>query len=1124
MTEIGRRTRNLEWRDRTIGSVVYTGDVSLPGTLEARVARSSGPHATIRSIDTSAAEQAPGVVAVVTGEDLGDVRFVHHGGPLSDRHPLARGTVRFVGEEVAAVAAETAEQAEAAVRLIRADYRPLRAVTSLEEALKPRAPAIHPDGNRALRIERRFGDAAKGRDRATTTVSGRYRFGRQTHVCMEPNSTLARWDPEREVLDLWTSTQAPYFIRKEVAHALGLPIEQVKTHEVAVGGGFGSKSKISEHEVICAALARKAGRPVRLILDRAEEFSTTKCRHDWDIHLETGADGEGHLTHRSARILVDNGAYNHSGPSVMGYGSLVMGSLYRTDGVDIDADLVYTNKHPGGQFRGYGGPQATFAIESQMDELAMALDLDPIDLRIRNANRPGDVTHTGWKLASARLVDCLQAVHGAIGWAEKRRHGGSGRGVGVAAAIHVTGAHVYEGAEESHAGVDVTSDGTVRVRFGGADAGTGQKTILAQIAAQELGVDIEHVEVLTTETDETPLDLGAWSSRGTFMSGHAVRAAAASAAGKLKEAAAAKLGVDVDDVHLAGGQARIGDDHIDLGDLVGLASSNGELSVEEDYTADMEPVNPKTGVANLSPTYSFCAQAVEVEVDRKTGEVRVLDVVAAHDAGTIINPIAAESQVIGGVAMGLGAALGEELIYEEGRSVNPAYINYALLRAADVPPIRPILIEHQDPLGPYGAKSIGEISLVPTPAAVANAVAHATGVRVRELPITPDKVVRGLRELRGSPPRRYHLWRRPTRWEVSLVRWLYPRGLHRILHRWGTRFARSREPREIREIRSPERIEEATSALRERADASPIGGGTDLLPARRQGLASPVQLVDLTTVKGLDAVLESQDGDLRVGAAVTLADLARHPLVAGDELLRETVGRIASPQIREMATVGGNLCQQKRCWFYRNGFPCYKRGGVTCPCYAVTGDHRFYHAVMGAHRCQAVTPSDLATTLMALDAEVVMAGDGARRKLPVGRFFTGPGETALKRGEILAEVRVPADARRRVGRFEKLRWWEGDFAVASVAASLDLDQDGAVRDARVVLGAMAPTPFRAREVERALVGRRLDAETIGLAAEAWTEGAHPLPGNEWKIDATVGLTERCLARCGDARGTTGGAE
>lgn len=1110
--QVGRRTRNIDWPERTVGSAPYAGDVRLPGMLAARVLRSPVPHARIDSIDVSAAERAPGVAAVVTAEDLGEVKYVHHGGPLADRRPLARGVVRFLGEELAAVAAETPEQAEAALRAIRVELHPLPAVTTIEEALERGAPEIHPGGNVSLHVERRYGDAAAGRERAATTVSGEYRFGRQTHVCMEPNSTVARWDTEREVLDLWTSTQAPYFIRKEVAHALGLDLDRVKAHEVAVGGGFGSKSKISDHEVICAALSMKAGRPVRLILDRAEEFSTTKCRHDWDVLLETGADEEGRLTHRAARIRVDNGAYNHSGPSVMGYGSLVMGSMYRTHGVDIDADLVYTNKHPGGQFRGYGGPQATFAIESGMDELADALGMDPIDLRILNANRTGDVTHAGWKLASARLVECLEAAREAIGWDEKRSRGGSGRGIGVAAAIHVTGAHVYEGAEESHAGIDVRSDGSVRVRFGGADPGTWQKTILAQIAAEELGVEAEDIDVLTTETDETPLDLGAWSSRGTFMSGHAVRAAAAAAADRLKGAAAAKLGVDPGDVALAGGQARGGGDRLDLADLVLLAAPNGELSVEESFTADMEPANPKTGVANLSPTYSFCAQAVEVEVDPATGEVRVVDVVAVHDSGTIINPIAAESQVIGGVAMGLGAALGEELIYEEGRLVNPAYINYALPRAGDLPPIRPIFVEHEDPVGPYGAKSLGEIGLVPTTAAVANAVAHAVGVRVRELPITPDKIVEGLRAREGRPRRRYHLWRRPGRWEISLIRWLYPRGLHRLLHRWGTRFARKRERREIREIHRPESVDEASRKLTD--DAAAIGGGTDLIPARRQSLANPIQLVDLTTVKGLRDVLETEDGDLRLGAAASLADAARSPALAGDDVLRETIGRIASPQIREMATVGGNLCQQKRCWFYRNDFDCYKRGGVTCPCYAVLGDHRFYHAVTKAHRCQAVTPSDLATTLTALDAEAVLARDGGRRSLPMGRFFTGPGETALRRGEILAEVRVPAAARARVSAFEKMRLWEGDFAVAAVCASLELDGVGTVRDARVVLGAVAPTPYRAREVERALQGGRLDPSSVAAAAEAWTTGAHPLPGNEWKVDATVGLIRRCLSRLG----------
>jgi CO/xanthine dehydrogenase Mo-binding subunit/CO/xanthine dehydrogenase FAD-binding subunit len=1048
------------------------------------------------------------------------VTYVHHGGPLSDRRPLARDRVRFVGEEVAAVAAETAELAEAALRLIEVRYEPLAHVESIDDALRPGAPRLHAralGGNVSLRIERRYGDVAGARAAAATVVRGRYRFGRQAHACMEPNSTLARWDPEGRRLELWTSTQAPYFIRKEVAHCLGLSLDQVVTHEVAVGGGFGSKSKISEHEVLAAALAmRTAPRPVRLVLDREEEFSCTKCRHAFDIELETGADPEGRLTHREARMRVDNGAYNHSGPSVMGYGSLVMGSLYRVGAVHLVAELVDTNKHPGGQFRGYGGPQATFAIECQMDELAEAIGADPIDLRIANANREGDTTLAGWRISSAGLVQCLEAVREAIGWDAKRRLGGSGRGVGVAAAIHVSGAHVYEGAERADAGVDVLADGRIRVRFGGADAGTGQRTVLAQIAAEELGVPASEVEVLTMESDRTPPDLGAWSSRGTLISGSAVQAAARRAAALLREAAARKLGVEPSAVRLQDGQAVAGPDRVDLADLLPLTegAEDGELRVEETFVADMEPVNPETGVSNLSPAYSFAAHAVEVEVDRDTGGVRVLRVVAAHDCGRAINPIAAESQVTGGVAMGLGAALGEELVYEQGRMANPAYISYPMLRAADAPPIQPILIDRPDPAGPYGAKGIGEISLVPTPAAVANAVSHALGVRIREIPITPDRVLRALREAGEKPPRRHHLWRRPDRWEISLVRWLYPRGLFALLHRYGSRRATERRSRPIREVVRPSAVEEAVEVLaRAGGAAGAIAGGTDLLPARRQGLADPEVLVDLAGIEGLRGVREDGQGDLVIGAATTLADLARAVAGTGDLVLRRTVELIASPQVREMATVGGNLCQQKRCWFYRNGFPCYKRGGWTCPCYAVLGDHRFHHAVMKAHRCQAVTPSDLATTLVALDAGVTIAGPTGTRRVPVERLYSGPGEPALRRGEVLTEVRVPAGARARVSSFEKLRLWEGDFALASACASVALDRAGRVSEARVVLGAVAPTPYRAVAAERRLVGRSLDPDLIAAASEAWTGAAHPLPGNAWKVDAAAGLVRRALEGC-----------
>jgi CO/xanthine dehydrogenase Mo-binding subunit/CO/xanthine dehydrogenase FAD-binding subunit len=1108
---LGRPTRPIEWDARTSGASRYVADVVLPGTLIARVLRSPHPHARILSIDAEPAGRMPGVAAVLTAADLPDRLYKHEGPRLSDRHPLARDVVRFVGEEVAVVAAETAAQAAAALGVIQVRYQPLPAVTTVAAALADGAARLHQRAsgtNVALVIDRAYGDVEAGRRGATAAATSRYRFGRQAHACMEPNGTLARWDPGTSRLELWTSTQSPYFVREEVARILGLDLGQVIVREVAVGGGFGSKSKITDHEVLAGALAVRTGRPVRLVLSREEEFATTKCRHDFDVELTTGVDGDGRLTHRDARILVDNGAYNHSGASVTGAAVAAVASWYRTRGVHVRATLVDTNKHPGGQFRGYGHPQIAFAIESQMDELADARGIDPIDFRILNAHRPGDVTQAGWRLHSASLVECLEAVRDAIGWGEKRAGGGSGRGVGVAVAMHVSGARTYEDANRAEARIDVRADGEVRVRFGGADPGTGQKTVIAQVAAEELGVDLSRITVVTMDSDETPFDLGSWSSRGTVMSAHAVGTAARSAGRRLRELAADKLGVPVEDVSLRDGHAVAGDVWIAIEDLV--TGVGGELSVTEAAVVDTELVNFATGVADISPAYAFAAHAVEVDVDRATGEVRVLDVVAAHDCGFAINPTAVESQIVGGVVMGLGAALGEQLLYEGGRLVNPAYLHYALPRAADVPPIRAMLVGRADPRSPYGVKGVGEISMVPVAPAVANAVAHAVGVRIRELPLTPDKVLGALRT-RDGRRRRYHVWRRPGRWWIGSMRWAYPRGMHALLDGWGnTRPASPTPPAPITGLDRPAAVAEAVGTLGRDRNAAPVGGGTDLLPLIEQGLGRPRTLVDLTGIAEFARIRETDVGDLRVGAGVTLADLARWPPL--DPVLRQVVAAIASPQIREMATVGGNLCQAKRCWFYRNGFPCYKRSGATAPCYAVLGDNRYYHAVLGAHRCQAVTPSDLATALVALDATIQIAGRAGERALPVARLYTGPGETALRPGEIVTAVHVPAAARVRVSGFEKLRLWEGDFAVVSACASLDV-ADGTVRDARVVLGAIAPTPYRARAVERRLRGRRLTPETIAAAAEAWVGAAHPLAGNEWKVDAACGLLRRCLDAC-----------
>ncbi|HYK97228.1 MAG TPA: molybdopterin cofactor-binding domain-containing protein [Candidatus Acidoferrales bacterium] len=1083
MTVVGQRVRAIGWDKRTAGTDAYTADLPIEGVIAGRILRSPHPYADILSIDTTRAETMPGVRAVITAKDFPPgARYIHSGGDTSDRGPLAVSVVRYVGEEVAAVAADTEEQAADALDAIVVKYRPHRAPLTIDEALAPGALRLHQrktgEGNVSLKSAGMWGDAELGRRNGSVISRGTYWYPRVGHAVMEQNICIARWDTEAERFELWTSTQAPHFVVSELAKVFGLKREQVICREVAVGGGFGSKSKVSEHEALAAALARKSGRTVKIALSREEEFAYTKPRHAFRVHLEARADRDGRITLFDSRIDVDNGAYNHFGPSVMHVGLKTFGTIYMPDGVVWDARLIDTALVPGGQFRGYGSPQASFALESAVDELAEQLGRDPLELRIQNANQPNTVALCGAKLSSARLDDCLRSVRDAIGWTEKRRNKRAGRGVGVAAAMHGSGSYAIPGSNTSMAAIDLYEDGRARVRFGGADAGTGQRGILAQIAAEELGLAYERVEVLSIDSERTPIDQGAWSSRGTYMTGHAVRKAARGMAERLK----------------AGERVPAG----------------GVLTHEDAYTDTiMEPPGSSKS-PNFSAAYTFAAHAAEVEVDRATGRIRILDYVAAHDIGKAINPMMVEGQIIGGVVMALGAVLGEELIYENGRPVNPTYINYALPRAADVPRVRPILVEDPDPNGPYGAKSIGELAVIPAAPAIANAIYDAVGIRLRDLPFTPDKVLAALAAKEHRRRRSFRIWARPKRWEIEFIRRSYPLGLHWVLDHIGTRFAKRRPRRAIAEIATPATLDDAVRALG--PDAAAIAGGTDLLLQRRQRLTNPTRLVALAEIEELGRIRTADDGALEIGAGVTLAQVARE-LATHVPVLAEAARSIASTQIRAVATVGGNLVQGKRCWFFRNGFDCYKRGGVTCPCYAVQGDHRFYHAALGAHRCQAVTPSDLATALVALDADAVIRGAAGERTVALSDFYTGPGETVLKDGELVTRIRIGPDALARRGAFEKLGLWQGDFALASAAVSARVEPVGTWRDVRVVLGAIAPTPWRARATERALEGRRATADDLhrALDAELDREG-HPLERNAWKLDAALGLATRVSGR------------
>lgn len=1110
MRRIGTPTRPIDWQARTDGSAQYAGDLRLPGMQVGGVLRSPHPHARIVAIDARDARAVSGVTAILTADDLPDRTYLDYGAASSDRYPLARDVVRHVGEPIAIVAAHSPEAVTAALDAIKVRYRVLPAAVTTEQALSPGAPLVHENvtGNVVAEVHEEFGDVAAGREQAVHRVTGRYASPRQTHAIMEPHTVVAHWVEAAQKLKIWAPSQAPRALQSDLAHVFALTPEQVHLNEVAIGGDFGSRVDISHLEALAAALSMRTGTPVRLSHDRVAELAFVKSRVDWDMELSMGADADGRITHLSADYIGDNGAYNLAGPSEVIYGSIALGAVYRSTGYEVHGRCIYTNRQPTSSFRGAGAYAPLYGVEILADELADELGMDPIDFRMRNAvSTAGETGITGWNVKSSRLLECLATVRREIDWDNKRKDGGHGRGVGVAAVIHVTGLR-REGMVESGAAVDILSNGRVRLRSGCGDPGTGQKTMLAQVVAEVLGVGLDRIDVLTTDTDRTPHDTGAGASRGTFVSGHAVEKAARTAADALRQLAAEKLSCPPSEVGLEDGNAAHGDERLPIEDLVAFSDDgvDGELRIETDYVGDFED-GGYGGYGDVSATYSFAAQAVEIDVDLETGAVGVVQVVAAHDSGRILNPLTARGQVEGGIVMGLGAALSEELIYDDGRLVNTAFVDYPIPRAADAPPIRVFFVGDDDPVGPYGAKGLAEISLLPTAAAVVNAVSHALGRRVSQVPITPDKVVSALTG--GDPPLpRTPLWRRPGRWWIAVMRWAYPRGLHAVLRKLSARFAQPSGAGTIDEVVFPKDAGEAVELLGTRKDAAPMAGGVDLLVSRSQGISAPSVVVDLTGCAALAEVRRDDTGGVSIGAMVTLAELQRATDVP--HALRQTAAEIASPQIRNVATVAGNLVQEKRCWFYRNGFECYKRSGPTAPCYAVLGDHRFSHAVVDAHRCQAVTPSDIATTLLALDAVVHTQRRDGGRQLTIDRLYNGPGENVLASDEVILRLAVPADAARRTTAFRKLRLSQGGFSVVAAAASLEYDDQARLETCRVVVGGVAPTPYRATYVEDALIGRAL---STGLAAEAsllWAQDAHPLRDNAWKLRAGAGLIRGAL--------------
>jgi len=761
---IGARVPKRDAPQKASGRAVYGHDVRLPGMLHGRILYSKHPHARVLAVDTSRAERLPGVKWVLTSADNPGTRF----GYGKDNIPFKGEVVRSLRDEVAGVVAIDEDAAEEALELIRVEYEPLPPVFSAQAALAEGAPLLHPEhgSNLFQGFHYEHGDLGRGESDSAVVVENQFRLPYVSHACMETSVIVANFEPGGR-LTLWSTTQIPFLLQRDLAEALDMDGRDIRILQTAIGGAFGRGLDIYPFEPIAALMARKAGAPVRLSFSRREEFQATPVRQPAEVVLRAGADKHGRLTFRDVSALLDIGAYVSWGTVTPLVFIETTASLYQVPHVRFQADCVYTNNPITGAVRGYGNPQSTFYVETAMDRLAEALGMDPVEFRLLNANQPNTVTPQGLVITSCGLKECLEAVaaaadqgsaaggqgaDAALGWAGAvgSTRGGDTtrrRGIGFASTLNVGGgARIYR-SDGCGAIVKVDDFGHVCLVTGSTEIGQGSETVLAQIVAETLGVDIAAVSVENSDTDTKPWDVGVHASRTTFIAGNAAHLAALEARAKIFETAAELLQTDPEQLEAHAGQVRVKRDPsraMPLDQVVRRRHfrEGGQMVIGEGwYDPPTKLVDKATYKGNISAAYGFGAQMADVEVDVDTGVVRVLRLVCANDVGRAINPMAVEGQIEGGAQMGLGYALTEELLVSQGRVLNPDFLDYRLFTAADMPRIQTIIVESEDPGGPFGAKGVGEMGGTPTAAAIANAVFDAVGVRITELPMTPERVL-----------------------------------------------------------------------------------------------------------------------------------------------------------------------------------------------------------------------------------------------------------------------------------------------------------------------------------------------------------------------------------------------
>ena len=805
---IGKPTAMVDAAEKTTGGGKYTDDLTVPGMLVGKILHSPYPHARIKSIDTSRAEKFDGVTAVVIGKDAPKTYGILPVG--HDEYPLALDKVRYVGDNVACVVAVSEAIAEKALELIDVDYEVLPGYFDPEESMKAQSDLIH--DHKANNIEKDyhhiFGDPEKGFAEADEVLEARFIANEVTHAAMEPHSTLASFEIDPHTgkpgrLTVWSSTQVPYYLQHKLSLVLEMPMAQIRVIKPLVGGGFGGKSEVIPLEIIAAVAARKAQAPVKITYTREEVFWAHRGRPRTIIDLKTGVRRDGRITAVKARVVQDGGAYCSYGVVTILYSGALLGALYDIPNIQYDGYRVLTNKPACGAMRGHGTVNVRFAFESQLDELAAKIGMDPAEIRRRNLLQPPCITVNGLRVLSYGLPECIEKTVERSGWIDRKGKLPKGRGLGIACSHYVSGAAnsiIRSDMPHSTVNIKIDRDGGVVVYTGASEIGQGSDTMTAQIAAEALGCSLTRVRVIAADTDLTPIDIGSYSSRVTFMAGNATLRAAEEVKKLIAAAAAKKMGCAAEDLMFRSdvvakrpsglsGQTSPGPDGRGQPSLHGSSGSTATVSgrvegqilrgslqqkrkeegpkdsmtFEEAVVAAIDFHGALTGTGSYapppearggkhkgggvgpSPAYSYSAQVADVSVDEETGEVTVHKVWAAHDCGRALNPVSVEGQIIGSVWMGMGQALTEEMVWKDGMLMNPGLLEYRSPSSIESPQVEPIIVESIDPEGPFGAKECSEGSLAATIPAIANAIYDAVGVRLHESPFTPERILAALR-------------------------------------------------------------------------------------------------------------------------------------------------------------------------------------------------------------------------------------------------------------------------------------------------------------------------------------------------------------------------------------------